>query len=154
MEAPRALDWNRAAALEALNIAEEAYSDIDGNCQGYAYRSTIAVNPIAAHPLKTTFHELAHILLGHTLGEARMLDGATLARNVQEGEAESVAYLCCAALGLPGAEESRGYIQKWLSDDAQTFESRSAARVFAVANKILKAGAPVEASQESNGDEQ
>lgn len=152
-EAPRALEWDRAQALAALNIAEESYSMADGNCQGYAYRSTIAINPLAALPIKTTFHEMAHILLGHTRGEARMLDGATLARSVQEGEAESVAYLCCASLGLPGAEESRGYIQNWLRDEAQYFESRSAARVFAVANKILKAGAPVEASQESNADE-
>ena len=40
-------------------------------------------------------------------------DGDLTPRNLRECEAESVALLCCAALGLPGVEFSRGYIQNW-----------------------------------------
>ena len=36
-------------------------------------------------------------------------------RNLEECEAESVALLCCAALDLPGVDEARGYIQRWLA---------------------------------------
>ena len=46
--------------------------------------------------------------------------------------------MCCATLGLPGMEESRGYIQSWL--DGKEFPEKSARRVFAAADKILKAG--------------
>jgi hypothetical protein len=34
-------------------------------------------------------------------------------RNLSECEAEAVALLCCAALGMPGVECCRGYIQSW-----------------------------------------
>ena len=71
-----------------------------------------------------------------------MADGSSMARDIKEAEAESVAYLCCATLGLPGLEESRGYIQDWLGStvQAEEFGKKSAARVFSAANKILKAG--------------
>jgi hypothetical protein len=99
--------------------------------------------------VKTTFHELAHILLGHTKSGVRMLDGDDLARGIMEAEAESVAFICCATLDLPGLDEARGYVQHWLSgglgrreEDAEQFRVKSAARIFSVANRILKAGIP------------
>ena len=58
----------------------------------------------------TSFHELAHVLLGHTT-EGEQNEGELTPRNLRECEAEAVAMLCCAALGLPGVEFSRGYIQ-------------------------------------------
>ena len=144
-----AIEWNKQAALQALQINQEDYTQIDGNCQGYAHGNTIAINPVAALPMKTTFHELAHILLGHTKSGVRMLDGDDLARGIMEAEAESVAFICCATLGLPGLDEARGYVQHWLSgglgrreEDAEQFRVKSAARIFSVANRILKAGIP------------
>jgi hypothetical protein len=59
-----------------------------------------------------------------------------LSRNIREVEAESVALICCEALGLPGAEFSRGYIQHWGSE----IPEKSARRIFTAADKILKAG--------------
>jgi hypothetical protein len=101
----------------------------------------LAINPLAALPWKTTFHEMAHCLL-HS-AEAQMADGNLLTRDIKEAEAESVAYLCCATLELPGLEQCRAYIQDWLgsSEQSEAFGKRSAARVFSAANKILKAGA-------------
>jgi len=77
-----------------------------------------------------------------------------LQRCIKEAEAESVAYLCCATLDLPGLEQSRAYIQHWLGSEEQSdeFAKKSAARVFATANKILKAGANT--SKEEVGNEQ
>ena len=58
--------WDAAKALAALEIEEIPYAMADGNCQGYAKGSEIAINPVAALPHKTRFHEIAHVVLGHT----------------------------------------------------------------------------------------
>ena len=83
-----------------------------------------------------------------------MADGELLQRCIKEAEAESVAYLCCATLDLPGLEQSRAYIQHWLGSEEQSeeFKKKSAARVFSAANKILKAGTKtVKAGEVANG---
>jgi hypothetical protein len=128
--------WGRARALQALNVEEIPFEMLNGNCQGYAKGRQIALNPLAQLPAKTTFHELAHIEFGHT-SEA-VHDSETLPRNLQEAEAESVALLCLESLGMDGAEYCRGYIQSWLQGGV--IPERSAQRIFAVADKILKAG--------------
>lgn len=130
-------DWDRETALRVLNIEEMPFESPNGNTQGYAQGRAIAINPVAAMPEKTTFHELAHVLLGHT--EAGTLnDGDTLPRSLKEAEAESVALICLESLGLPGSEFCRGYIQNWLS--GAEIPERSAQRVFSAADRILKAG--------------
>jgi antirestriction protein ArdC len=128
--------WDRARALAALNVEEIPFEMMNGNCQGYARARQIAINPVAQMPAKTTFHELAHIELGHT-SEA-IHDSEALPRNLKEVEAEAVALLCLESLGMDGAEYCRGYIQNWLS--GATIPERSAQRIFAAADKILKAG--------------
>ncbi len=128
--------WDRARALNTLNVEEIPFEMLNGNCQGYAKARQIAINPVAEMPAKTTFHELAHIELGHT-SEA-VHDSETLPRSLKEVEAESVALLCLESLGMNGAEYCRGYIQNWLS--GATIPERSAQRIFAAADKILKAG--------------
>jgi antirestriction protein ArdC len=135
-EAPAIPSWDRSRALQTLQIEEIAFEMMNGNCQGYAKGRQIAINPLAQMPAKTTFHELAHIELGHT-SEA-VHDSETLPRNLKEVEAESVALLCLESLGTDGAEFCRGYIQSWLQGG--TIPERSAQRIFAVADKILKAG--------------
>ena len=83
------------------------------------------------------FHELAHIVLGHT-AESIMSDSEEAPKNIKEVEAESVAYILCSTLELPGIEESRGYIQSWLADEK--IDDRSAQRIFSAADIILRAG--------------
>lgn len=129
--------WDAAKALAALGITEEPYKSTDGNCQGYATGNSIAINPVAALPHKTRFHEIAHVVLGHTKEHA-MQDGEHTPRDIREVEAEGVAYLCITLLDLPGQVESRGYIQHWLG--GAKIEDKSAQRIFAAANKILDAG--------------
>ena len=137
-EAPAA--WDRARALAALDVEEIPFGHIDGNCQGYARQRQIAINPVAAAPLKTTFHELAHVLIGHT-AEAEMRDDERTPRDIREVEAEATAMLCCAALQLPGIEESRAYIQFWFGT-GQPVPEASARRIFKAADQILRAGRP------------
>src|SRR2546426_1756466 len=135
-KAPAIPAWDRTRTLQTLNVEEIPFDMMNGNCQGFAKARQIAINPVAQHPAKTTFHELAHIELGHT-SEA-VHDSETLPRNLKEAEAEAVALLCLESLGMDGAEYCRGYIQSWLS--GATIPERSAQRIFSAADKILKAG--------------
>ncbi|MGC1417188.1 MAG: ArdC-like ssDNA-binding domain-containing protein [Candidatus Acidiferrum sp.] len=132
------------AALLALNIARTPFDGMNGNIQGFASGRTIAISPVAALPQKTTFHEIAHILLGHTTTE-RLVDSEQTPRHIREVEAESVALICCESLGLDGAEFCRGYIQHWLNTEKE-ISNHSAARIFTAATSILKAGTPVAGS--------
>lgn len=129
--------WDKAAALAKLDISEVSFAISNGNCQGYASGRTIAVNPVAILPHKTRFHELAHVILGHTTDEL-LTDSEATPRDVREVEAEAVAYILCSVLDLPGLHESRGYIQGWLA--GAEISDKSAQRIFSAANKILEAG--------------
>jgi hypothetical protein len=119
-------------------VTEVAFDTTDGNVLGFARGRSIAVSPLNPMPFKTTVHELAHVLLGHTT-EGDQADSEHTPRNLKECEAEAVALLCCAALDLPGVECCRGYIQSWWGL-GNPIPERSAQRVLKVADQILKAG--------------
>jgi hypothetical protein len=129
--------WNRQRAIKALGVEQIEFQMLDGNAQGYAVGQKFAINPVAALPMKTTFHELAHIVLGHT-SESILDESVLIPRSLREAEAESVALLCLESLGMEGTEYCRGYIQNWLQ--GAEIPERSAQRIFAAADKILKAG--------------
>jgi antirestriction protein ArdC len=126
------------AALQSLDITRTVFDEINGNIQGFAHQREIAISPIAELPLKTTLHEIAHVVLGHTTSQ-KLVDLEHMDRNIREVEAESVALICCESLGLPGAEGARGYIQHWLQGEKE-IPNQSAARIFSAAQTILKAG--------------
>ncbi len=133
--------WDATTALAALGIAEEPFQSLQGNVLGYATsHRTIAISPLNPFKHKTRFHELAHIVLGHT-EESGMTDTPATPRDLREVEAEGVAYILCALLDLPGQAESRHYIQSWL--DGREFPEKSARKVFGAADRIMKAGQPV-----------
>lgn len=128
-------EWNQDLALKTLNIQMIPFDHGNGNVQGFARERSVAINPMAQLPMKTLFHEIAHIILGHTgdLNHAEQLP-----RNLKEVEAESVAMLCLSALNMPGVEFCRGYIQNWI--DSKEIPEKSAQKIMAAADKILKAG--------------
>lgn len=128
-------NWDKSKALNALSVTETSFDVMNGNVQGFARRREISVSPIAALPHKTTFHELAHVVLGHTT-ESDMNDSERTPKSEREVEAEAVALICCESLGLPGAEFARGYIQSW----GTAISERSAQKIFRAADAILKAG--------------
>ena len=142
IEPPSVPGWSRELALSNLQIEQIPFDHLSGNVQGYAQKRSIAVSPLAQLPHKTTFHELAHVVLGHTL-ESDFQDDERTPRDLREVEAESVALLLCESLDLPGAEFSRGYIQHWLKGDE--IPEKSAQRIFGAADRILKAGKNQEA---------
>ena len=135
---PAIPSWDASRALSGLDVTEVPFDHVDGNCLGFARERSIAINPVNPMPHKTRFHELGHVLLGHT-SEGQQADSETTPRSLRECEAETVALLCCAALDLPGVAECRGYIQSWWGQGHEIPE-RSAQRILKVADQILKAG--------------
>jgi antirestriction protein ArdC len=133
--------WDADRALESLKIRRVPFTMMDGNVQGYARNREVALNPVADQAACTLFHEVAHIVLGHTAENTLNSDSRDRTpRDIRELEAECVALLCCESLGLPGAVESRGYIQSWYR--GHEVPERSAQRIFHAADQILKAGRP------------
>jgi hypothetical protein len=137
VEMPSIPDWSKELALMNLQIEEIAFDLMTGNAQGFARKRSVAVSPLAQLPHKTLFHELAHVVLGHT-AESDFEDDEHTPRSLREVEAESVALLLCESLELSGAPYCRGYIQNWLKGDE--IPERSAQKIFGAADRILKAG--------------
>ena len=144
---PEIPTWDATRAVAALQIQEIAFDALNGNCLGFARDRSIAINPVNPMPHKTRFHEIAHVLLGHT-AEGTLNDGELTPRNLRECEAESVALLCLAALRLPGIDHCRGYIQSWWGS-GNAIPERSAQRILKAADQILKAGSTSEVEAES-----
>lgn len=87
----------------------------------------------AAQRLKTTMHELAHILCGH-LTDTRT--GEVLHRGRKEAEAESVTHIVCAALGLDTTTYSDAYVMTWADGDIDLVK-QCADTVLRVARQLL-----------------
>lgn len=131
---PELPEWNKDRAMTTLGITQVEFENGNGNVMGYAKEKTIAISPLSPLPLKTLFHELAHVVLGHT--DVNHSDTTT--RSLREVEAESVAMIVLESLNQPGAEFCRGYIQGWL--EGESIPDASAARIFGAADRILKSG--------------
>ncbi|HET8908329.1 MAG TPA: hypothetical protein VFN11_15340, partial [Ktedonobacterales bacterium] len=140
--------WDLQKALDKLGIKEVPFESTDGNLQGWSHGLEYALNPISVHPNKTRFHELGHIVLGHTMPHRH--GEYVLHRGLMEFEAEGTAYLVMNELGLlddETASHSRGYIQHWIQDERPP--ETSIRRVFRAAEAILKTGR-VDASFDAN----
>ncbi|MGH9351151.1 MAG: ArdC family protein, partial [Terriglobia bacterium] len=142
-QAPTIPEWNEQQALEGLEIERIPFEGLDGNTQGYARRGgKIAINPLAALPHKTFFHEAAHCLLH--CQETDLTDTDQTPRNVAEVEAEAVALLCCESLGLPGA---------FTGSYSVDIHQRNHVRV-SIAHRELRYSVPNELIQEEAGQRQ
>jgi antirestriction protein ArdC len=135
--------WAYQQALAKLGVREVPFDDTNGNKQGYSRGTEIAINPVAVRPTKTRFHELGHVILGHTLPHS--YEDYQTHRGIREFQAEAVAYLCMNELGIMDDETatvSRGYIQHWLEDEHPP--QKAIQQVFSAADRILRAGRTAE----------
>lgn len=132
--------WHADRALGSLAINRVAFESLDGNTAGYSVNRDVAINPVAPYPLKTLWHEMGHVVLGHTTPEE--LKRYQAHRGVHEFQAESTAYLGMKELEVPeglwDASESRAYVQNWLHGVAPADKDIKA--VFSATDKILRAG--------------
>src|SRR5262249_41136612 len=91
------------------------------------------------NPHKTLMHELAHVVLGHTI--PHHYEEYKAHRGILEFQAEATAYIVMnelEQLDNKTAEVSRGYIRHWLKD--QTPPDQAIRQVFTAADRILRAG--------------
>lgn len=141
-------EWDADLALAALTINVMPFLITDGNTAGYSQGRSFAINTVAPYPVKTRFHEIAHIVLGHTADDRHA--EYVQHRGVFEFEAEATAFLVMKELDLltdDEARESRGYIQGWLRGKHPG--DAAIRRVFKAVTTILEAGRPVEVVQEA-----
>jgi hypothetical protein len=133
--------WDLDRALDTLNIRRAPYTLLDGNIQGLSWGRNIAVNPVATDPLGTTYHELAHVVLGHT--EPDKAAQYAVHRGIFEFQAEATSYLTMHELEVMGedlASESRAYIQGWIRDERPN--DLAIRQVFVATDQILRDGRP------------
>ena len=138
---PELPEFNLTLAANALGLSKIPFSEISGNAQGYSVGTSFAISPLAPFPVKTTLHEMAHIVLGHTDADGGQHVGH--GRSVKEFQAETVAYIVCHELSathdaanLFDAATSRAYVQSWLADTQLT--QTDVLPVFGAANKIRR----------------
>jgi hypothetical protein len=144
---PELPEWDQRRALDELGIERVPFTMINGNTQGYSLERTIAVSPVAKYPVKTLFHELGHVMLGHT---TECPKGETpCSRGIAEFQAEAVAHLLAHELELDewNPAESRAYIQDWLA--GEEVSERHIRAVFTAADKVLRAGRAAAAEAEA-----
>jgi hypothetical protein len=140
-------EWSVDKALKELGIERVPFESYDGNTGGYAVGNTIAINPVAPNGLRTTIHEMSHVVHGDTTPEN--LVNYQAHRGAFEFRAEASAHVVLNELGAldeQTASVSRGYAQSWVKD--QTPPEDDCRRVLNVSTKILDAG------YEPEGDEQ
>jgi antirestriction protein ArdC len=131
--------WDLDTALGKLSIKRAPFTMLNGNIQGFSVGREIAVNPVATDPLGTTFHELGHVVLGHT--EPDKAAQYALHRGTYEFQAEATSYLTMHELGVMGedqAGESRAYIQGWLRTERPS--DVAIRQLFGATDQILRAG--------------
>jgi antirestriction protein ArdC len=146
---PRLLDGEDASGLWeglAAQVGAAGFALERGDCAGangrtdYATRTVRVRDDVApAQATKTLAHELGHVLL-HDVSRVR--DG----RDLAEVEAESVAYIVCAATGLDTADYTLPYVAHW-SDGDPGLVRMTADRVLTAARQILEALDPIEATE-------
>ena len=131
--------WSLDRALETLAIEQVPFQSYEGNIGGYALDRTIAINPLAPFPLRTTLHEISHVEHGHTSPDG-MAEYAEH-RGSMEFEAEASAFVVLKELGALDEETanvSRGYVQGHMRNERPAESSLK--RVLNVATRALNAG--------------
>jgi hypothetical protein len=131
--------WSSDQALKTLAIERIPFESYNGNIGGYAVGRSIAINPLAPNPLRTTLHEISHVEHGHTTPDH--LAAYSGHRGQFEFEAEASAYVSLNELGELDEETasvSRGYVSSWMHN--QQPSETSLKNVLNVSTKILKAG--------------
>src|SRR5262249_25578017 len=130
--------WDLATALDTLGIREVPFDNTNGTLQGRSQATGFAINPIAVNRLKTTYHELGHVLLGPIL--PHHFKEFQTHRGVIEFQAEATAYLVMNELELMDDEttaHSRGYSRHRLGEEQ--LPAQAMRQVFTAADRIVSA---------------
>ena len=107
----------------------------NGVCTHDDRRIQVLSGNSATQRVKTLAHELGHAML-HPPGEGRPESRAVL-----ELEAESVAFVVCAAIGITSDDYSFGYVATWCGGDDEALAAikESGARIQRAADQVISA---------------
>jgi hypothetical protein len=131
--------------LCTLNIEMVDFEVADERCGGYCYGTPdgdyLAINPLWPNPLGVLFHEVGHIVAGHTLENVRMEDGEDRTpRNIRELVAEGINLVLQDTLGNKEQSTSRGYLQSWNIAGLETIPEKVADNILDAGDIIYRAG--------------
>ncbi|MFN0026962.1 MAG: ArdC-like ssDNA-binding domain-containing protein [Acidimicrobiales bacterium] len=125
--------YDRVASLVAtagFTLQRKDCSPANGTTNFTTRQVTVRPDLSPAGAVKTLAHELGHVLL-HDDAERTALDRARF-----EVEAESVAYLVCATVGIDTDDYSFPYLARWSGGDLELIRT-TAARAMGCARQIL-----------------
>ncbi len=111
-------------------------SGANGDTSHAEGRIRVVASHAEAQQVKTLAHEIAHALL-HDPTETTTRE---LTRGLRELEAESAAYVICAALGMDTSDYSFGYVAGWAGGGPEAVKgiTASASRIQRAASAVLK----------------
>jgi antirestriction protein ArdC len=138
------LGW--AFEYETITGGANGYTTLDGS-----KRVVVRDDMDPAAQAKTALHELGHVLLHSDTATGQRATDGPASRNVQELEAESVAYVVAGALGLDTTDYSIGYLASWSKDDSKAVAA-TAERVLGAAQRILSAAFPLIEDDEDDAE--
>ncbi|MGP8060918.1 MAG: ArdC-like ssDNA-binding domain-containing protein [Acidimicrobiales bacterium] len=120
----------------SVSVGTDLPEGVNGDCSHRHRRIRLLATNTGAQRVKTLAHELGHAVL-HAEAPDRAL---------AELEAESVAFVVCAAAGLPTGRYSFGYVATWAGggDEAVAAIRASGARIQQAADRILAGLEPEE----------
>jgi antirestriction protein ArdC len=114
-----------------FSVEDADFSDErNGDCSFAEHRIRVRAGNAPAQRVKTLAHELAHALLHENHDD----------RALAELEAESVAFVVCAFLGVQSDNYTFGYVASWAGggDEALAGIKATGGRIQQTANTILK----------------
>lgn len=123
-----------AAAVSTLTdfriVTAKLPPDTHGLCQ--PWKRTICLRPGLSESMaiKTLLHEIAHAKLHPA--------GSRLPKQVREIQAESVAYIVCAHLGIDTSDYSFGYLVSWGAVDRPHFFREAMPEVVSAARELIQ----------------
>lgn len=131
-------------AIDSISPVPIRFDDINQNGYYSANKQEIVIKRgmPEEQTIKTLLHECAHALLGHGKD-----DGLT--KETREVQAESVAFVCCNALGIDSSNYSFGYIAGW-SSNKETAELRKNLNIIRLTSNMMIEG--VQASLKESMD--
>lgn len=114
-----------------LTVGDAGGGGVNGYCDHAGRRIVVEGDREPAHRVKTLVHEVAHAHL-----HAPDVVDYTANRGRCEVEAESVAHVVLAGLGLDTSRYSLGYVSGWANGEAEVLRA-SAGRVVRLAHDLL-----------------
>lgn len=137
LEGDLPLQWDKVAEMVAaagftLEVADvDRLRDANGITDWRNHQVVVRESLPGTQRFKTLVHELAHIRLHEPTS-----GGRPDCRGMVEVEAESVAYMVCAALGVDSAGYSLPYVASWSGGDLDKVAA-TADRVIRCARQVL-----------------